>query len=554
MKYLLKAARKNHMIYIEVIEIILLFLYTYVEAQILRWTSDTISNQSIHYINLVILGDVGLIVINAVIGWMAPISRSELYNSLSEMFMTKVIHSDYQMYSEHSPGELSNIHSKCTSISSLFKTLRQIISGIGTFMINLIVIYQTNSEVLIPIIGVTAVLTIVEIVVLNKWMKLETKKHDLVKKKDVYIDELINGYAEVRSSTTEKFHLDVFHKTYDDIMSVIRKEVKYDIGIDSTVLALYNTVSVLVLVYMLNLVIQGKVTNTMAITMVTYALRMLSPISMIIGNMSEIGEQFVSLKKYSEIMDYKNSVIDGTIKLDTFNQDIVLDNVSFAYDTSNDVLRNVSLTIKKGEHVGICGSSGAGKSTLLKLLSRFYDVTSGEIRVDGFPVKQLTLQSLRSHIGIVQQDPYIFNNTIEYNIKYGSPDATREEVILACKRVALYDFIKTLPDKFETNVGPKGLKLSGGQKQRIALARIFLANPDIILLDEATSGLDNTTESIVQESLKLFSDKTIITIAHRLSTIKDSDKIVVIDNYTIAEQGTHDELMVLNGIYKSLQK
>ena len=226
--------------------------------------------------------------------------------------------------------------------------------------------------------------------------------------------------------------------------------------------------------------------------------------------------------------------------------------MSFAYEKSDMVLNKINLTIHKGESIGVCGESGGGKSTLLKLLEKFYAPIAGTITVDGIDIQELTSASLRDKMGVVSQDTYIFDTTIYENIRHGSPNATEYEVIDACKKASLYDFILSLPDGFQTQVGPKGLKLSGGQRQRISLARIFLRNPEIILLDEATSALDNESEKIVQQSLRAFSGKTIITIAHRLTTIENCDKIVVIDNHRIAESGTHSELLEQGGVYARL--
>lgn len=187
-------------------------------------------------------------------------------------------------------------------------------------------------------------------------------------------------------------------------------------------------------------------------------------------------------------------------------------------------------------------------------MARFYNDYSGSISIDGVNIKEFTNESFRRFVGMVQQDNFIFNDTIYKNITYGSVGFTENDIIEACKKASLYKFIMSLPDKFDTVVGPRGLKLSGGQKQRIALARIFLRNPEIVIFDEATSALDNTSETIIQEAIEKLEGKTVITVAHRLSTIKDCDKIIVIDNHKIAEMGTHDELIAKKGIYASLQK
>ena len=228
--------------------------------------------------------------------------------------------------------------------------------------------------------------------------------------------------------------------------------------------------------------------------------------------------------------------------------------MSFQYPDNDDyVLRNVNFQVKEGEYVALVGLSGAGKTTLCSLIPRFYDVTEGEISIDGMDVRSIKLKNLRDNIGIVQQDVYLFAGTVFENIRYGKPDATREEVIAAAKNANAHDFIMGLPNGYDTDIGQRGIKLSGGQKQRLSIARVFLKNPPILIFDEATSALDNESEKVVQESLeKLAENRTTLVIAHRLSTIRNAQRIVVLDENGIAEEGTHKELLERQGIYYSL--
>ena len=234
--------------------------------------------------------------------------------------------------------------------------------------------------------------------------------------------------------------------------------------------------------------------------------------------------------------------------------DIAFEDVSFHYaDSDQMVLNHVNLSVKAGEYVALVGSSGAGKSTLCSLIPRFYDVSSGRITVDGRDVRNLKLKDLRRHIGIVQQDVYLFAGTILENISYGKPDATREEVIRAAKEANAHEFIMSFPDGYDTDIGQRGVKLSGGQKQRLSIARVFLKNPPILIFDEATSALDNESEKVVQDSLeKLAENRTTFVIAHRLSTIRNAQRILVLTDNGIAESGTHQQLLDQDGIYKKL--
>jgi ATP-binding cassette subfamily B protein len=243
------------------------------------------------------------------------------------------------------------------------------------------------------------------------------------------------------------------------------------------------------------------------------------------------------------------------VELKEFREDIVFDRVSFSYEGERQILRDINLVIRKGETVAFVGPSGAGKTTICSLLPRFYDVDSGEIRIDGTDIRRYTQESLRRQIGIVQQDVFLFNGTIRENIMYGKLDATEEEVWEAARRAKLEEMILAQPEGLDTIIGERGVKLSGGQKQRLAIARMFLKNPPILILDEATSALDTETELAIQQSLAELSEgRTTLVIAHRLATIKDADRIVVVTEDGIAEQGRHEELLAAGGIYSRLHQ
>ena len=258
-------------------------------------------------------------------------------------------------------------------------------------------------------------------------------------------------------------------------------------------------------------------------------------------------------KRFREVMETDPEIVDAkdAQPLEDAKGLVEYENVSFHYsDDDTPVLENVSFKIPAGKSIALVGPSGSGKSTICSLLPRFYDVTGGRITVDGKDVRELTLESLRNQIGIVQQDVYLFCGTIRENIEYGKPGASMEEIIDAAKKANIHEFIEELPDGYDTFVGERGTRLSGGQKQRISIARVFLKNPPILILDEATSALDNESERHIQLSLEaLAKNRTTITIAHRLSTIRGADEILVVADNGIAERGTHDELIEKGGIY-----
>ena len=261
------------------------------------------------------------------------------------------------------------------------------------------------------------------------------------------------------------------------------------------------------------------------------------------------------LERFVEIMRTEPALDDApdAKELSKVNGAIDVDHVSFAYEGELDVLHDVSLHVNPGETIAVVGPSGGGKSTLCQLIPRFYDVTGGSIRVDGQDVRAVTQQSLRRAIGVVQQDVFLFADSILENIRYGRPDASMDEIVAAAKRAEIYDDIMAMPDGFDTYVGERGTLLSGGQKQRISIARVFLKDPSILILDEATSALDSMTEAKIQHAFdELAKNRTTLIIAHRLSTIRAASRIVVIVDGKIAEQGTHAELTALNGTYAAL--
>lgn len=296
------------------------------------------------------------------------------------------------------------------------------------------------------------------------------------------------------------------------------------------------------------------------IVLATFALYInvfVSPIEVLVEFTEMFQKGFSGFRRFEEVMNEVPEIQDSKNAKDLKNVsgNIDFDHVSFQYNENEKVIDDVNLHIKAGEKIALVGPSGSGKTTLCSLLSRFYDVTNGSICIDGQNIKDVTLKSLRSNIGLVQQDVYLFTGTIEQNIAYGRPNASHEEIVKAAKKANIHDFIMSLPEGYDTFCGERGTRLSGGQKQRISIARVFLKNPKILILDEATSALDNESERIIQKSLEdLSKDRTCITIAHRLSTIRNADEIVVIDATGMHERGTHDELMKLNGTYAKYYK
>ncbi len=280
----------------------------------------------------------------------------------------------------------------------------------------------------------------------------------------------------------------------------------------------------------------------------------ITPVNKLITFMEQYQNGMTGFQRFCEMLDQPVERENPNAReLTQVKGEIQFDKVNFTYDDKKEVLHDVSLTIRPGEKLALVGPSGGGKTTICHLIPNFYPLESGEIRIDGVPVNDLTFQSLRKNIGIVQQDVFLFNGSIRDNIAYGDLDAGEEQIIEAAKRANIHDYVMSLPEGYQTNIGERGVRLSGGQKQRLSIARVFLKNPAILILDEATSALDNTTEALIQKALDdLCQGRTTIVVAHRLSTIKNADEIAVITKGRVVEQGAHEALLEKGGVYKKL--
>jgi ATP-binding cassette subfamily B protein len=300
---------------------------------------------------------------------------------------------------------------------------------------------------------------------------------------------------------------------------------------------------------------RGQISTSDLIAYILFINVFLNPIDRLVNFTEAFQRGMSGFERFLEILRTEPEITDkdNAIDLTDVEGEIKFNNVSFSYNDKTEVLKDINLTIYKGQTIALVGPSGSGKTTFCSLIPRFYEVNDGSITIDGIDIRDVTLESLRRNIGMVQQDVYMFSGTVEENILYGKPDAAKEEVINAAKLANAHEFIMELENGYDTFVGERGAKLSGGQKQRISIARAFLKNPPILILDEATSALDNESERLVQESLKILAKgRTTLIIAHRLSTIKNADNIVVLTANGIEEQGTHKELLEKGGVYASL--
>lgn len=393
--------------------------------------------------------------------------------------------------------------------------------------------------------------------VLNKRMRAAFKSNRVkIAAINEQIEDNLSGIRVVKSFANEDIENEKF-KTGNDGFLAAKKNSYHFMGIFQSGVGVFSTlIQVNVIIAGAILIAYSKINISDLITFLLYINVFTDPIRTLVDFTEQFQNGYTGFERFREIMDIEPDIKDSenAVELKNVKGEIEFQDVSFKYnDGAEEVLNEINLTVPAGAYMALVGSSGAGKTTLCSLIPRFYDVTEGTIRIDGKDIRDVTLNSLRNHIGMVQQDVYLFAGTIFENIAYGKPGASREEVIEAAKNANAHEFIMSFPDGYDTDIGQRGIKLSGGQKQRLSIARVFLKNPPILIFDEATSALDNESEKVVQESLeKLAKNRTTFVIAHRLTTIQNAEKILVLTEEGIAESGSHEELLAKGGIYEKL--
>ncbi len=372
------------------------------------------------------------------------------------------------------------------------------------------------------------------------------------------LENSISGIRVAKSFTNEEYEVEKFHRGNEQFRVAREWSYKAMAEFTSGINFMSNILNLIVISLGGVFVHKQIISMGDLVAYLLYVNFFLQPIRRLTQFAQQYQDGMTGFERFYEIMKIEPDIVDkkDAIEFKDVEGEIKFDEVSFSYENGeNTVLHNINLNIEQGKTVAIVGPSGAGKTTLCHLIPRFYEINEGEIFIDNINIKDAKLKSLRENIGLVQQDVFLFTGTIKENILYGSPSASDEEIIEAAKKASVHDFIMELPDDYNTYIGEKGVMLSGGQKQRISIARVFLKNPSILILDEATSSLDNETEQIIQESLdELSQGRTTLIIAHRLSTIKNADEIIVLTNKGIEEKGTHSELLKEGGIYSDLYR
>lgn len=473
--------------------------------------------------------------------------RKELFDQYEKL--------SFSYYDQNNSGQMmSKLVSDLFDISELAhhgpeNLFISLIKIIGSF----IFLFMINRMLAVPML-ILVVLMLVFSYGQNKKMQ-ETFMDNRRKIGDINssLQDTLAGIRVVQSFANERIEQEKFNRSNENFL--ISKDANYRcMGSFMSGNAFFQGMMYLVtLVFGGFLIVHGRMEASDLAMYALYIGIFISPIQILVELTEMMQKGLSGFRRFLEVVETEPDIVDAADAkpLKNVKGNVCYEDVSFHYsDDDTPVLSHVSFEIPAGKSIALVGPSGSGKTTICSLLPRFYDVTEGRVTIDGNDVRKLTLESLRSQIGLVSQDVYLFGGSIKDNIAYGKPDATMDEIVDAAKKANIHDFIMELPDKYDTFVGERGTRLSGGQKQRISIARVFLKNPPVLILDEATSALDNESERFIQKSLEeLAKDRTTITIAHRLSTIRNADEILVVADCGIAERGTHEELLAQDGIY-----
>ncbi|WP_286231712.1 ABC transporter ATP-binding protein [Neobacillus mesonae] len=426
-----------------------------------------------------------------------------------------------------------------------------IMTFIGAFWI----MFTINVKLALATILILPLLIVLVVICNLKMNKAWGQMYSSIADVNARVEDSVSGSRVVQSFTNEEFEIARFKKNNQRYRASKLGGYRVMSFSLSGIYMMTRLITIIVLVYGAWLSFTGQLSYGELVGFVLYVNVLFKPIDKISAIMELYPKGMAGFKRFIELLDSEPEVMDtsNAVEVASLNGNISFRNVSFRYDQQKTVFENIDLSIRAGETVAFVGPSGAGKTTICSLIPRFYDVNEGVISIDGIDIRNMTKKSLRSQIGIVQQDVFLFTGTIRENIAYGKQDATFEEVAEAARKAHLEKLIASLPDGYETQIGERGLKLSGGQKQRLAIARMFLKNPPILILDEATSALDTETEMVIQKALnELAQNRTTLIIAHRLATIRNVDRIIVVTEDGIAEEGRHDELIEQGGVFAKL--
>ena len=477
--------------------------------------------------------------------------KNQMFSHLQRMSLN--------FYSAAKPGEITTrLTSDIDGIQDIFNsTVVNALSSIFVLSSTAIVLVTMNWK--LAIVGMIILPTFIfptRKVGKLKW-KIATKSQERISDLNQIIQETfsISGAVLTKIFTKEKDEYEKFEQVNEEVANLQIRESIVGRWFRMTITTFISIGPMLIYFYGGYLFIKGEISIGSIIAFVALLGRLYSPVSQLSNIHIDVTRSLALFNRIFEYFDQKQEIEDSrdAIRLETIKGKVDFEKVHFSYNSEVKILEDISFSVDPGTMVALVGPSGAGKTTITNLIPRLYDVIDGSVKIDDQDIRDVTLESLRKQIGIVMQEPYLFNDTIEENLRYGKSDATEEEIIKACKAAYIHDFIMTLPENYKTVVGNRGIKLSGGEKQRVSIARVILKNPRIIILDEATSSLDSVSEEYIQKAMvPLLSNRTSFVIAHRLSTVLASDQILVIENGIVVELGRHQELINKEGLYKQL--
>jgi ATP-binding cassette subfamily B protein len=476
--------------------------------------------------------------------------RSELFEHYQKL--------SFSFYDEQKTGQLmTRLTNDSFALSELYHhgpedIAISLLNFVGAF----IILLNINVELTLIVLFFLPIMTTC-VVYFNRRMKLALRRSkDRIGDINAQVEDTLSGIRVVRSFINEEIEQKKFAYENSRFVGSRRDVYKSEAYFSGSLIAFTQLMAIAVIIFGGISIVNASLDLADLLTFSLYIGILIEPIRRF-GNFTRLYQEGITgFERFMEVLEVAPDIQDAAdaIELRHVRGNVAFKDVSFKYrEGYAHVLKNISLEIKVGEYVALVGASGVGKTTLCSLIPRFYEVNEGSILIDGKNIRHVSLRSLRRHIGIVQQDVYLFAGTVADNIRYGKLDARKEEIIAAARKANAHDFIVELPDGYDTDIGQRGVKLSGGQKQRLSIARVFLKNPPVIIFDEATSALDNESEKAVQDSLeKLTTNRTTLVIAHRLSTVRNAQRIIVLTDNGIDEQGTHEQLIALDGIYANL--